>query len=49
MVRHLGSHERIGESASYPYKEWLPASGGELCDFRLLFHYLNLKPETPEH
>jgi len=49
VVRHLGSHDRIGESARYLYIEWLSASGEELRDFPLFFHYLNLKPETPEH
>jgi AraC family transcriptional regulator len=49
VLRHLGSHERIGESAYYLYREWLPASGEELRDFPLFFHYLNLAPETPEH
>jgi AraC family transcriptional regulator len=29
-------------------REWLPASGEELCDFPLFFHYLNLKSESPE-
>ncbi len=49
VVRHLGSHDRIGESAYYLYREWLPGSDEELRDFPLFFHYLNLKPETPEH
>ncbi len=49
VARHLGSHDRIGESASYLYREWLPGSGEALRDFPLFFHYLNLKPETPEH
>lgn len=48
-VRHHGSHNRIGESAYYLYREWLPQSGEELRDFPLFFHYLNLMPETPEH
>ncbi len=49
VARHLGSHDRIGESAYYLYREWLPQSGEELRDFPLFFHYLNLIPETPEH
>ena len=49
VVRHLGPHNRIGESAYYLYREWLPNSGEELRDFPLFFHYLNLMPETPEH
>ncbi len=49
VVRQFGSRERIGESAHYLYREWLPGSGEELRDFPLFFHYLNLMPETPEH
>ena len=49
VVRHTGSHNRIGESAYYLYREWLPTSGEDLRDFPLFFHYLNLIPETPEH
>jgi len=49
VVRHHGSTDRIGESAYYLYREWLPESGEELRDFPLFFHYLRLLPETPEH
>jgi AraC family transcriptional regulator len=49
VVRHLGSHDRIGEAAYYLYRDWLPGSGEELRDFPLFFHYLNLMPDTPEH
>ena len=49
VVRHLGSHDRIGESAYYLYREWLPRSGEELRDFPLYFHYLNLLPDAQEH
>lgn len=49
VVRHLGAHQRLGEAAYYLYRDWLPASGEELRDFPLFFHYLNLLPETPEH
>ena len=49
VIRHHGSHDRIGDSAYYLYREWLPESGEELRDFPLYFHYLNLLPETPEH
>lgn len=47
-VRHLGSHQRIGESIYPLYRDWLPQSGEELRDFPLFFHYLNLLPDTPE-
>jgi AraC family transcriptional regulator len=49
VVRHLGSHERIGESIYPLYREWLPGSGEEVRDFPLFFHYLNLFPEVAEH
>lgn len=49
VVRHLGSHDRIGESIYPLYRDWLPKSGENLRDFPMYFHYLNLMPETPEH
>ncbi|MDD2770019.1 MAG: AraC family transcriptional regulator [Methylococcus sp.] len=49
VVRHFGSHDRLGDSAYYLYREWLPESGEELRDFPLFFHYLNLMPDAPEH
>lgn len=49
VVRHLGSHQGIGEVAYYLYRDWLPESGEELRDFPLFFRYRNLLPETPEH
>lgn len=49
VVRHLGSHDRIGDSARYLYRQWLPDSGEEPRDFPLFFHYLNLIPETAEN
>ena len=48
VVRHKGSHDRIGESIYPMYRDWLPSSGESLRDFPLFFHYLNLLPETPE-
>lgn len=48
-VRHYGSTDRIGESAWYLYREWLPESGEELRDFPLLFHYVKRMPEVSEH
>ena len=49
VVRHVGAHHNIGDTAYYLYREWLPNSGEELRDFPLFFHYLNLIPDTPEH
>lgn len=48
VVRHHGSHDRVGESIYPLYREWLPKSGESLRDFPLYFHYLNLMPETAE-
>ncbi len=48
VVRHVGSHDRLGESTDYLYRQWLPESSEELRDFPLFFHYLNLMPETTE-
>ena len=48
VVRHLGSHNRLGESIYPIYREWLPNSGEELRDFPLYFHYLNLLPGIAE-
>jgi AraC family transcriptional regulator len=49
VIRHHGSHDRIGSCAYYLYRDWLPESGEELRDFPLYFQYLNLMPDTPEH
>jgi len=49
VIRHLGSHDRIGDSAYSLYRDWLPESGEELRDFPLYFHYRNLLPDTAEH
>ncbi|MFO7593521.1 MAG: AraC family transcriptional regulator [Pseudomonadota bacterium] len=48
-VRHYGSTDRIGESAYYLYRDWLPESGEELRDFPLFFHYVKKMPDVPEH
>ena len=48
VVRHLGAHDRLGESIYPLYREWLPQSGENLRDFPLYFRYLNFMPETAE-
>lgn len=48
-VRHYGSTDRIGDSAHYLYREWLPESNEELRDFPLFFHYVKKMPEFAEH
>ena len=47
-ARHLGSREHI-DTALYLYEEWLPASGEELRDFPIYFHYVNVGPDVKEH
>ena len=47
VVRHVGSPDHIGETIYPIYRDWLPASGEELRDHPLFFHYLSAYPETP--
>ena len=47
VVRHVGSPDHIGETIYPVYRDWLPASGEELRDQPLFFHYLSVHPETP--
>ena len=49
VVRHAGSHDRIGESVYNLFRRWLPDNDEELRDFPVYFHYLNIKFDTPEH
>jgi AraC family transcriptional regulator len=49
VVRHEGSPDNISESVYYLYRNWLPRSGEELSEFPVIFHYLNLKSNAPEH
>lgn len=49
VVRHIGSTDRIGESAYYLYRDWLPESGEELRDFPLFFQYIKRVPDVAEH
>ena len=46
VVRHVGSPDHIGETIYPIYRDWLPASGEELRDHPLFFHYLSVYPET---
>ncbi|MGH1540303.1 MAG: AraC family transcriptional regulator [Arenicella sp.] len=48
-MRHMGSHDVMGDAVRYLYAQWLPESGEELRDFPCFFHYLNLFPEVAEH
>ncbi|MGV7961179.1 AraC family transcriptional regulator [Photorhabdus tasmaniensis] len=49
VVRHHGSHESLSESARYLYCVWLPASGEDLRDFPLYFHYFNFTHDVAVH
>ena len=49
MLRHQGSHNALTELAKNLYRDWLPASGEELRDFPLFFHYHNFEHEVAEH
>jgi len=49
VLRHRGPHAHLTESVYYLCREWLPASGEELRDYPLFFHYLNLITDTPEN
>ena len=47
-VRYKGSREYIPVVEPL-FSEWLPASGEQLRDFPIFFHYVNLGPDVPEH
>jgi AraC family transcriptional regulator len=47
-VRHQGSREYIPVVAPL-FTEWLPASGEQLRDFPVFFHYVNVGPAVREH
>jgi len=49
VLRHRGSHDLLAESGLYLYRTWLPASGEELRDFPLYFHYHNFVHDVPAH
>ena len=48
VVRHSGSTDHIGETIYPIYRDWLTASGEELRDHPLFFHYLSVFPDTPQ-
>lgn len=49
LVRHQGSHDTLTDLAQALYRDWLPASGEELRDFPLFFHYHNFVHDVAEH
>jgi AraC family transcriptional regulator len=48
VLRHRGSHERLGESVRRLVADWLPASGETRRDAPVFFHYLNVGDEVAE-
>jgi AraC family transcriptional regulator len=46
-VRHLGSRHFVS-AAEWLYREWLPASGEQVRDFPIFFHYVNVGPGVKE-
>lgn len=49
VVRHTGSTDHIGETIYPIYRDWLPASGEEVRDQPLFFHYISVFPDTPQN
>jgi AraC family transcriptional regulator len=47
VARHFGSR-RFNHTAVYMYREWLPASGEQLGNFPVFFHYVNVGPDVRE-
>ena len=48
LARYIGSRENVTASA-YLYETWLPASGERMRDYPIIFHYVNVGPNIPEH
>lgn len=49
VLRHVGSDDRLPQSISYLYAEWLPQSGEELRDVPLFVQRVTLFPDVPEN
>lgn len=48
VARHLGSHDKLGDTVKYLYREWLPNNGEELRDIPCFFQYHNFAHEVQE-
>ena len=48
VARHLGAREHIA-AAGLLHDDWLPTSGESLRDSPIVFHYVNVGPDVPEH
>ena len=49
VARHIGSTDAIGDTVRALYARWLPASGEQLRDFPVFFHYVKRMPSVAEH
>jgi AraC family transcriptional regulator len=49
VLRHVGSDDTLGETLTYLYASWLPASGEEPRDFPLYLQRVRFFPDVPEH
>jgi AraC family transcriptional regulator len=49
VLRVVGYTDNLEPAALYLYRDWLPASGEETCDFPIYCQRLSLFPEVPEH
>lgn len=49
VVRHIGSHEKLKETVSYIFQEWLPDQAYQAGDFPIYFQYLNFIHQVDEY
>lgn len=47
-LRHIGSDQTLGETATRLYRDWLPHSGETPGDFPLMFQRVVFYPDVPE-
>lgn len=48
VARYIGSRDEV-RAAAYLYETWLPSSGETLRECPVIFHYVNVGPNVPEH
>ena len=48
VARYVGSRDEV-RAAVYLYETWLPSSGETLRECPVIFHYVNVGPNVPEH
>lgn len=48
VTLHKGSHDNIGDTVHYLYRDWLEESGEELGDLPVIFSYQNFAHEVAE-